>query len=349
MTLALILVVVGALLLPFMARWSFLVNGGAWLTGDSSVYALGPATDEWAHRTVFLIGFLVAAAFLARDRWLAAIVGYAGLQTFVLGPRVVSVYLLLGCLAIAVMRHAPYLIRTTTVTLLGWSAIVQAGLIVVQRLRGLEGVGTFGVSGLAAAYLVGAGMLVPGWLLPVIGLAVACTGSRAGLAAWCVGVAVRYGREWPAATLAALVFLTIIVGLTLAQSTSTSVRYQIQRDAMVSWLRTPLAVLGGFGLGAWHQHAMAQPIPFSAGDRYYGEPKRFLSAHNDALQWVYETGLIGTAFLALWFRRWRRAIMRPPFAPAYAALAVMALTWFPFHDLRLGMPAAVLIGLGTAD
>lgn len=352
----------GILLLPLMGQWGFLLNGWAWLTGDASVYALGPGTAEWSHRLVFLIVFALGALVLrTHDPWLAVLVALAGAQTFVYGPRVTSAYFLVGAAFLVIARLAPSVARAHVLTLLGWSGAVQALMVCAQYVKGLPGVGSFGVSGLAACYIGMTGLLLPAWMLPLILAGVGFTGSRAGLVAFVIGVAVRFAPMLTPAVGVALALL--VAAILLAASvvpTSATARVKMQRAMLATWAAAPVEIVLGAGLGAWGQRAEAVQrehfglsLDAGSGRRPDGSleawPRVFLQAHNDAVQALYELGALGMAAIAAWLVRWRRRLLAPPLAPACAVLAVMSLAWSPFYDLRLGPLAAVLLGLGTGD
>ena len=109
--------------------------------------------------------------------------------------------------------------------------------------------------------------------------------------------------------------------------------------------------IAGIGLGDWPEiFARYQPPPWT--ELFFSE------AHNDYIQWISETGLIGAAFL-LWFAwstvielRSRRSsigsLADPVFAAIVAGLVSMCVIEFFDFDLRIPASAflfAVMIGL----
>lgn len=364
------LAVVGILLLPLAGQWGFLVDGIAWMKGETAIYAIGVGTEEWAHRLVFLVAFLVIAAFLwATDRWLALIVAMAGCQTFVLGPKAITGYLGLGVGMVVLMRRAPGALRARAVALLAWFGVAQALLVIAQRLKGLDGVGSFGVSGLAACWIAACGLLLPDEIrwresrgvrvgavviaLALVGAAVTLTESRAGLAAFLVGLGVRYAPS-PGLLLAALALVALVAaGYAIWRTTpharnSVDARVNLHALTLRTWARSAPTIIVGHGLGSFAQHAEAmQHDQMRELGQNPANPKYSYAVHDDLLHWLYETGLAGMICLAGWFVRWRRRLLAPPLAPAFAVFAVMALAWFPFHDLRTGFLAAGLVGLGS--
>lgn len=345
----------GLIALAYAAPWPIVVNTAAWLMGDPVVYAFEINTEQWAHHTLYFALFLVVAAVLwSEDRWLAAIVAMLGAQTFILGPHVTTLYFLLGVGILMMARRMPPRWRDAALSWLGWSAALQSFVMLAQWWKGVPGVGTFGVSGLAACYVAMVGMLMPAWLLPLVGAAVACSGSKWGAVAFVVGLGVRFA---PVAAGSPAVVVCALLAVVACAFTYASVRGVKSGDARIAihrlgyddWRSSTAAVLVGHGLGRWHQRmkARVERAGFAAINEGPASPKYYTAAHDDALQWLYETGLLGALLLSGWFWTWRRRLLAPPFAPALAVIAVMALAWFPFHDLRTGCIAALFAGLGS--
>ncbi len=107
----------------------------------------------------------------------------------------------------------------------------------------------------------------------------------------------------------------------------------------------------GIGLGDWSEiFARYQPPPWT--ELFFNE------AHNDYIQWVAETGLIGASLL-LWFvwatirdLRSRRSSLPPLAVPIFAAIiaGLVSMCMIEFFDFDLRIPAsaflfAVMIGL----
>lgn len=353
---ALVLLALGLATLPFVGRWSFLVNGWARLTGDASVYAVGAGSDEWAHRFVFLLLFLVAGSLVwATDRWLSLLVGFAGMQTFVMGPRVVSAYFLMGIGALVLMRRVDAAARSRALAWIGWAGLAQSLVVVTQRWKGLDPVGSFGVTGLAGGSIALTGFLAPSWTLPVAAVGVTLTGSRAALLAFLVGLGVRYLPVMPLTIAAVIAAFLVCIALMVWQSpTSASARATVHRLMLNDWRASTGAIVWGYGLGSWAQRVQAvqdaSPDSRDLAKDAAGVPayRYFVSAHSDPIQWVYETGLLGSALLVFWLARWRAMFLLPRVAPALTVAAVLSLAWFPLHDLRLGMLTAALVGAGTS-
>ncbi|HUK62418.1 MAG TPA: hypothetical protein VLV15_03765, partial [Dongiaceae bacterium] len=330
------ILLVGLIAMAYIAPWPLVLNTASSIFGDGSIYAFNVDTVQWSHHTLFLMVFLLAAGMLWQaDRWLAAIVALAGVQTFVGGPRVTTIYLLLGVGILALGRMLTDTWRARAVLWLGISGAVQAVAMLAQWWKGLPAVGTLGVTGIAACYVVMTGLLLPGWMLPLVGAAAVVSSTRTAVIAFVIGLGVRYVPLMPAAILA-----LVILGTTAAYAMPPSAqsRVDVWRAAFVdttsSWTRTVL----GVGLGRWAEYQA--PTKAESGDTTQ-TPRKFLTAHNDPLQWLYETGLLGGLLLAGWLVRWRRLAISPVAAPL-VAVSVMSLAWFPFHDLRTGMLAALL-------
>ena len=107
----------------------------------------------------------------------------------------------------------------------------------------------------------------------------------------------------------------------------------------------------GIGLGDWPEiFARYQPPPWT--ELFFSE------AHNDYLQWIAETGLVGAAFL-LWFAwaavrelRSRRSSLAPLTVPVFAAIVagLVSMCVIELFDFDLRIPAlaflfAVMLGL----
>ena len=107
----------------------------------------------------------------------------------------------------------------------------------------------------------------------------------------------------------------------------------------------------GIGLGDWPEiFARYQPPPWT--ELFFSE------AHNDYIQWIAETGLIGAAFL-LWFAwaairelRSRKSSLAPQVVPVFAAIVggSVSMCVIELFDFDLRIPAlaflfAVMIGL----
>lgn len=116
-------------------------------------------------------------------------------------------------------------------------------------------------------------------------------------------------------------------------------RVQVWRASLELWRAYPLF---GVGLGGWREifpHFQYPPRPLLAARE----------AHNDYLEWLCDTGLLGLALGGWWLWRLRR-LLRPAqpvrsFAPLFAALlagcaAVAVQEWF---DFGLQIPANALI------
>lgn len=350
-----LVVVAGAVALAYLAPWPLVVNTASRLVGDASVVAFNPDLEAWAHHTLYGAVFLAVAAVLwATDRWLAAIVAMASVQTFLAGPRVTTLYLLIGVLVLMAGRWMPSSWRSHALNVFGISAVVQALLILVQWAKGAPPVGTFGIAGLVAGYLAVVGFVLPGRFAPLLAVAILLTGSRAGLIAFACGLAARYLLVWPAVSVPIAVALLAVVVLVTFSATLISgrARLEVQAAGLRDLVASPIAALVGFGIGTWSQRRATSELDFTPEKDGQGETTKkhfrvYVTAHNDLVQWVYETGALGVLLLAGWFWRWRRRLLAPPLAPAYIALAVMSLTWFPFHDLRIGIPAALLVGVGS--
>lgn len=332
------LIILSVIALAYLAPWPLLVNTAAQLRGDPSVYAIGMDPAAWAHHTLFLGVFLIVAAMVWKlDRWLSLIVVLAGAQTFLLGPHVTTIYLLIGICILMGARFFPSAWRDHAVHWIGISGFAQALMMLAQWWRELPAVGTFGITGVAACYVIMSGFLLPGWLLPVVAAAVVVSGTRAGMLAFMVALGFRYAKTLPATV---LVVLLVVGGMIYMRPPSAQSRVDTWRTAIVDTVSSVPRTLVGVGLGRWVQY---QPVT------RLEMPHVYVNAHNDLVQWFYETGVLGLVLLAGWLVRWRRLALPhgSPVVPSLVAVSVMSLAWFPFHDLRTGILAALLVGVGT--
>lgn len=338
------LALAGLVALAYLAPWPLLVNTFAAWTGDPSVYAFDVDAQAWAHRTLFLAVFLVVAAFLwETDRWLSGIVALAGGQTFYVGPHIISGYLLIAVGVTMLFRRVPEPWRVAALRVFAISGLIQALMVYAQWWRGVPGVGSLGISGLAAIYLALTGLLLPGTLLPVIAGAIALTGSRWGLVAFALGLLVRYAPTWPWVVAPLVAVLICVAGVLAWQQPDTmKARLEIARPALADTTASVSRLLFGAGLGQWSARQATTRLDGGGGPH----PRSYTTAHNDWLQWFYETGLLGVALAAGWLVRWRRLSISIA-GPSLVAVSVMALAWFPLHDLRTGFIAAALVGLGS--
>jgi hypothetical protein len=114
------------------------------------------------------------------------------------------------------------------------------------------------------------------------------------------------------------------------------------RETMWTW--TWLGPVFGTGLGGW-----SFVVPMLQLRRQFSPTGELWSeAHNDWLQFVYETGLVGLVLLAGWLWSHRGMFRHPVWGGSLAAIAVQALGWNPFHLVTSALVAIVILGCAQA-
>ncbi len=246
----------------------------------------------------------------------------------------------------------------TTETIVGWLTITGLWQVayVVQQAFGMDVLwagggalhemfrsGTLGNANFVGAYLAVIGALVSWWLIPLFLLGIVAAKSLTGLVALGVALLVRYKAS-------AWVWLT--AGLSLSGwllwhgAASLHVR-------LLAWTRALQALdwsgwLIGNGLGTWGVLSPAmRPVPGTGGAAGIGE--LFVHAHNEYLQVLYEAGLIGLGLVLIWMVAHRRMFRHPVFGGGAVAVAVTALTMFPFHLAVLSATNLAVLGLAMRD
>jgi hypothetical protein len=302
-----------------------------------------------------LLGLGMLAAIIWReDRILAVFVGYVALDALrvpapVLGRAwQMADAVAFGALLYVWARRIPDRWAARTRAAFGASALLQtaiAGLQLAGFFPWMDGdfrqaktmVGTLGNDTWLGAYLAICGAVAPWWMLPGIGAGLLLSGHRLGLAAFAVALAVRamqdrrlswLSRAWIAG---AVVVAALIVAVALIDKTTDSIAARL--------------TVWGQGLGAWWQHG----VIFGRGSgmwawdaRQLEVPEYFGQAHNDWLQLLYETGLVGLGLIVAWIVQHRHALLGNP---AAWAVAILAVGFFPFHVAQVAAPAIVAIAV----
>lgn len=356
--------VAGALLAPLVTWLPMLALHSPGL--GLPQYEPAKGIDIWGLQVFWLVAFALAAVWIGqRDRWLGVALGLIGVTIFLWGGQLDithSVVVLIAALALLAMREAPQEWHPMIRALLAASGVFQVAYVLQQwagydllwgpQLWGsavqlkpvIQPLGTLGTVDAAAAYIAITAPLMPLWALPFAASAVLKGKSLGALAALAIGLLVRYRARW---------FVWVGTGLGAAAllgwrywdglPTTVLARLWIWKFALADWLRTDPIL--GVGLGGWPNR-----IPFQQVQaQYLPSGEVFLEAHNEYLQWVYETGVIGGLVAAAWGWTHRRMIAHPVWGGAIAAAAVSASTFFPLHVTALGLLVVVLIGLATSQ
>lgn len=357
-----------------------------WLTGYGTAWAhrLGipivtpltaflawPELLFWLTSVGALGVWLAAPRPMLRDPWLGGALVLLALSRFVHGPLVdpeVVLLFVFGAFLFAVVRSAPATARATACRALGAAGLLQAS-IVIQQARGvdlgggilysaspLKMLGTFGNPGMAGGFIAMTALLGAAWMLPVAAVAIWLTHSMAALLAFGVGLAVRYRTSWLPVLVGSALIVAAATGLAgrIAAHPSgvTGATLRARIWALAATDPCPGKWLIGCGLGSWSRHIPVLQTAAHVGfDNEPGDARTccyWTTAHNDPLQWVYETGAAGCALLIGWLVAHRAMFAHAVAGGAVAALLVQSLTWFPFHTYALALPALVLLGCAAA-
>lgn len=285
-------------------------------------------------------GFAVVGAWLwTRDRWLGAAVIYAAalavlapnpvalptVHAFTLGAGALVLLMALPARATSYLRWSVLVSASLQVVVMGW----QAWIGLIGPVSGFDISGTLGNPRYAGVALALVMSLAPWWLLPWLGVGVALSQSFLALTVAVVGLVCRWPKWTPAfAVLGAAGWLAVMEVRGGVASTLAS-RVEVWTLGLWDMLGAPWL---GWGPGAWIVRTPAH-MP--------GE--LWLHAHNEPLQWVYETGAAGAVLLGGWLWAHRRAWagLLPVFV---ASLGVQV-----FHWPTLAAYALVVVGLALRE
>jgi O-antigen ligase len=99
--------------------------------------------------------------------------------------------------------------------------------------------------------------------------------------------------------------------------------------------------LVGFGPGSWSDLIPRWQIA-TFGTKY----PVYVQAHNEVLQVLFETGLVGAVLIGAWL--WsKRAMLQGSYAGSIVAMAVCSMLMFPFRLAVVGGTALFILGLAT--
>lgn len=326
-------------------------------------YEPAQGIDIWGLQVFWLVAFGIGAVWIGqRDRWLGVALGLIAVTVFIWGGQLDithSVVFLIAAIALIAMREAPAAWHPRIKALLAASGVFQVAYILQQwagydllwgPLVGgqfkdvIQPLGTLGTVDGAAAYIAITAPLMPLWALPFAAAAVLKGDSLGALAAFAVGLLVRHRARWFVWTGASLAAAALL-GWRYWEGLPTTVlaRLWIWKFALADWLKTDPIL--GVGLGGWPNR-----IPFQQVQaKFLPSGEVFLEAHNEYLQWVYETGVIGGLVAGAWGWAHRGMLRHPVWGGAIAAAAVSSATFFPLHITALGLLVVILIGLATSQ
>jgi hypothetical protein len=331
-------------------------------------YDSAAGVDFWQNQAFWLVALgVIAAVVMAEDRWLGGAVLLAGLNIFWRGAALDpthSVMFALGALVLlTIRRSSPPALRWFRWSVVGLGAF-QA-LYAVQQWLGydllwgplfggtlnahLQPFGTLGSVNATMGVIAIATPLMPVWAMPAAALIVWQSHSLGAVLALLAGLMVLLWQRstlfakgvllirWP--TLVITVLLVIASFVVLHKDTQTS-RYLIWQAALGYWVHQPGPVIFGYGLGGWQNH-MPALHQASGALEYWRE------AHNEYIQWLCETGVAGTAIFGGWVVRHWRMIQDPVWGASVAALAIDAMSWFPFHIVTMALLGLIVVGCAT--
>ena len=318
----------------------------------------GQAIDLWQLQAVFLALLATIAVVVGKDdRALGGAVAFAGLVLFYRGAAMDPTHTVLfafAALALWGCRHASERSRRIVPLVLVAFAAGEA-LYVLHQATGsdvffgcapgacgafarAQTIGSLGTVGSAGAFLAFAIPLAPLGVLPLLVLALLLTHSRIALLAAACGLVVQYRRaKWTAAVVTPLVLVAFawaqVARGAFSAGLSAGARVQVWAFGLSDVAAS--APLTGLGLGGWAQKMYG----FAPTKEIFGQ------AHNEAVQWIAEAGLIGLGLLVVWCADHRAMFTHPVWGGSVTALMVDALAWFPFHVVPLALSAIVILGL----
>ena len=361
-------VLVGAVLAPlafvvasFTLRWPWL-----------GMPAYNPAVgiDLYAMHAAWAAWFVVVACLVKADRPLAlAVLLIGGVFVYrggMIAPRHALMFAV-GALLFHAVRRLPARGRSVCHVAAAGLGVVQAGYMLLQvwgydplwfRFDGgvlgtVQPLGTLGTVDGAAAYVAMTTPLMTQWLMPLGVGAVLHAKSGGAMLALMVGLALRFRSRVPLLRLTLALSGLFYVAMYWASLNAHTLPFNKLAQSMFgrlaiwelglrTWASSTSSPLTGWGLGGWDL-----VIP-QVQQRYRLAPtlEWWREAHNDLLQFVIEAGLLGAGLLGWWL--WQhRAMWSGPWGPSVAALAVVTMTFFPFHVASTAFLGILLLGCAT--
>ena len=342
---------VGALGLLLLLPWAPVLLSSYGPTpavfGDAPVIAL-------VIGSVLILGLLIARL----EPWLAAGLLMVVISVVLHGDAVLAaptvVYFGLGIGLLVLLSHG---LPAGTATLIRWGLLVSVSLEIAYRIaqhwqvdplwygwapdpRAAWTGGSFLTPRYLGAMAAMVAPLAPGWLLPWLALGVGLSWSYLAMAALLVGLLVR----WPAHRLCLVTVGALGAWLVLQHrlfvTATVAARLDLWRLGGADLLAWP-AWLVGHGPGSWASRMALAACPCPPAEV-------FVQAHNEIVQWVYETGAVGAALLAGWgWSLWPRLRAMPPmWQGAFVALAVLSLGLHVFHLAALAAVAVLVLSGG---
>jgi len=339
----------------------------------------------WGMHVMWLV-LLGTVAYLVglRDRWLGLTVALAALVAFYRGAQIdptTSVMFAAGALLLMLLRLAPAAYHAKIALALAASGIVQmlyvghqmlgydvlwAGMWGLPTTAIVQPIGTLGTVDGVGAYLAITAPLMPLWAVPVAIYVVWSGHSLSALLALMVGLGVAFWARTEAIVvhprhagpvailwrrqatrimggLAALGVLAFGSMAYLKGIATDSVASRFALWKFGAWQAVTTDPVLGFGLGGW-----AQQIPQAQlAQKFFPTPEMWMQAHNEYVQWLTETGLVGVVLLCGWLWTHRAMVLDRRWGGSIAAVAVNAIGFFPFHVVPIALVSIICVGLAT--
>ena len=323
-----------------------------WLEYDAAKAVTDTPLWIW---TVATFGFL-GVWLMQWDKWAGLFVVYLAVRCVTYDvPSAYEVLVLsaTGVIFLLVVQRA----ALPTETIVGWLTITGLWQVayVVQQAFGMDVLwatgdlhamfrsGTLGNANFVGAYLAVIGAVASWGLLPLFVLGIVAAKSLTGAVALSVAALVRLRAPLAAWLLSGAAFGAWVLW-DGAVSLQIRIMVWLQAIRQLEWS----GWLIGNGLGTW---SVLSPTmrrdPRTAGAAGIGE--LFAHAHNEYLQLLYEAGLIGLGLVLIWMVVQRRMFRHPVFGGGAVAVAVTALTMFPFHLAVLSATNLAVLGLAMRD
>lgn len=327
-----------------------------WMQGRSpTANAAVSETPAW----LFSVGILVAIslACATQEPWLGTFAAYMAIRSvWTMTPWAFegAQTIVFGVVAILAVKQTPRPWRPRICLAISSVALFQAGYAALQNIAysgtpatvhwewGSWTMAFLGNPNHLGAYLAISTGLAPGWWIPFLVGGILLSRSRLALLAVSGVLLIRFRRSWRM-TLPAIAGLVLLLAFIRGGlSVHLDERWLIQR---VTLQAVGMAPVFGFGPGAW---ASIGPVLQSSPSIAHRFTEVFGEAHNDALQLLFEGGLVAVFLVGgcVWSHR---RIWRSPYGGSLAALALETVGSFPFHVPTLSALAFLLLGLALAE